>query len=60
MRLIIYTDIGDDIDDTLALRYAQHCDHITDIIVILNHLEIHKRVTARESIASRMTKVSFV
>jgi hypothetical protein len=60
MRIIIYTDIGDDIDDMLAVRYAQQCDIITEIVIILNHIHIEKRIVARNMIDQWMTKVSFV
>ncbi len=55
-NLIIYTDIGDDIDDTLAIRFANKSPDINSMIIVLNTHNIEKRITAWEHIKSYISK----
>ena len=41
--LIVYTDIGDDIDDSLALRYLQKKSYIRNFIIVFYSHESEKR-----------------
>lgn len=41
--LIVYTDIGDDIDDSLALWYLYKKNHIRNFIIVLYNHESDKR-----------------
>lgn len=56
MNLIIYTDIGDDVDDLLAIRYANLSLQIDNILIILSSHEAEKRSAARERTSRYMTK----
>lgn len=41
--LIVYTDIGDDIDDSLALRYIYKQQKVRNLIIVLYSHESDKR-----------------
>lgn len=53
--IIIYTDIGDDIDDTLALWFANRSWDIRSLIIVLSGHETEKRINTWNSIKEYMT-----
>ncbi len=48
--LIVYTDIGDDIDDSMALWYLYKNNNIRTFIIVLYNHESEKRNHARNLI----------
>ncbi len=48
--LIVYTDIGDDIDDSLALWYIHQQHKVRNLVIVLYSYELTKRIKAWELI----------
>lgn len=56
INLILYTDLGDDIDDTLALWFTNKTTAIQSMIVILSSQDSNKRQETRHEVAPYLTK----
>ena len=55
INIILYTDIGDDIDDTLALWFTNKTTAIQSMIVILSSDDSNKRLQTRQEVAPHLT-----
>lgn len=55
INLILYTDLGDDIDDTLALWFTNKATAIKSMIVILSSHNSTRRQQTRNEVAQYLT-----